>query len=198
MKQKIFYVVRGQFYRAFCKTNDPVILFKVFKNENSAKAREATFTYFQDYVDLMLLAKSRTYTNYKLAVELLQDFFNSYSLDDALNDTNSDVFNDLTLSMVTNGKLEYRSKDGTEFYKDEFVIHGIHKNSNDFDVQMEYFKNLRLEAEIYEKRKLPLDTEIVEYDISPLFGNPVKIKLLRTPIDFNEMITDLVLTNEKL
>lgn len=198
MKQKIFYVVRGQFYRAFCKTNDPVILFKVFKNENPAKAREAAFTYFQDYVDLMLLSKSRTYTNYKQAIEHLQDFFNSYSLDDALNDTNSDVFNDLTLSMVTNGKLEYLAKDGTEFYKDEFVIHGIHKDSNDFDVQMEYFKNLRLEAEIYEKRKLPLDTEIVKYDISPLFEDRVKIELLRTPIDFNEMITDLVLTNEKM
>lgn len=199
MKQKIFYVVRGEFYRSFCEKRNPVKINRLFKDDNPIFARKAAFLYFQDYIDLMLLSKGKSYTSYRQAVVDLQDFFNSYSLDDALNDHNSDIFCEISLSMVINGKLEIVTSEGIEYYKDEIEIYGMDKNSNDFSPQLRYFKNLRRERKIYEKRNLSTNAEdIVKYDISSIFEDPNKIELLQTPIDFNEMITDLVLTDEKI
>lgn len=198
MKTKIFYVVRGQFYRSILNAENPVKLDRTFKDENPILARKAAFLYFQDYLDLLLLAKGKTCTTYKQTVADLQDFFNSYSLDDMLNGRNSDVFCEISLSMVINAKVEFVSSENVVFYNDEIEIHGISKNSNDFSVQQYYFNNLRREASIYKERKIVTGTNIAKYDISPLFEDPDILEILNTPINFNDMISDFILTDKTI
>jgi len=128
----------------------------------------------------------------------LQDFFNSYKLEDILTGNNSDIFREMSISMVIDPRVELVSSQGITYYRDEIEIHGFSKNSNDFSIQREYFNNLRREAEIYKQKGIPTGTNTAKYDISPLFEDPEIVEVLHTPINFNDMISDLLIMGERV
>ncbi len=198
MKNTIFYVLRGEFYRTKLDTNNLVKIYKTFASHNPIHARFAAFQSFHDYIELLYLAKNKRYTNYKQAVTDLQDFFNSYSLDDILTGNDSDTFRGISLSLVIDPRVEFVSSERITYYNDEIEIHGFSKNSNDFSIQRQYFNNLRREAEIYKQRGIPTGVNIAKYDISPLFEDPEIIEILPSPINFNDMISDLLIMGERV
>jgi hypothetical protein len=197
MKENIFYVVRGHFYRSKCVKENPVKICQTFKNENPVLARQAAFTYYQDYIELLLLNKGLAFESHKKAVEDLQDFFNSFSLEEELSGVNPDFFVEITISMVIDSNVKIVTSEGLEYYSDEIEIHSFNKKSNDIECQRDYFENLRREAAIYIERNYEI-RRTNSYDISLVFEDPEMLVLLESPIDFNELLTDLVLTGTKI
>jgi len=51
---------------------------------------------------------------------------------------------------------------------------------------------------IFNMKGIPAGANTVKYDISPLVEDPEIVEVLHTPINFNDMISDLLIMGERV
>ena len=78
IKPEFFYQVSGRMFRTVANELNLVEVNEIFKNENPIIAREQAFNYYQDYIDVLLQSKGKSYFSHEETEKELQDFFNSY------------------------------------------------------------------------------------------------------------------------
>lgn len=61
-------------FRTVANELNPVEVNEIFKNENPIIAREQAFNFYQDYIDVLLESKGKSYISHEETEKELQDF----------------------------------------------------------------------------------------------------------------------------
>ena len=193
MAAKFFYLVSGTLFRSKADENNPIKIFEVFKDDNPIIAREKAFRFYQNYIDVFLESKGRTYVSYEESVIALQDFVNSYQrkfatigghvLDEM--EIHVDFDKGLNIFMILSDSEPLTLPSGELYFDDSYHIHYI--NNEFMDLKREVFSNLRHEYSLYEKYGYDIKTNKREFNVAGLLKNPKMLSVLETPINFNHL-----------
>jgi hypothetical protein len=185
----MFYIIRGEAYRSKGNTENPIEIYEEFKDDNPIIAREKSFRFYQNFVDVFLDSKEKSYISHEQVEIDLQDFFNSYKKEQSIwGEIDPDIGVSIQISIVHDDTIVHTFKSGMRVYEGEEVIHGIDKNN---DASKEnYFKNLIFEYSLYKKNGYEMKNFKKGYNVAGLFEDKVVEYILATPIDFNKVLND--------
>lgn len=194
MTAKFFYLVTGTIFR--CKNDETNLIqvHEVFKDDNPIAAREKAFSFYQNYIDVFLESMGEVYTTHEVAVRVLQDFVNSYKVkffkigDTIIDEFHVDFDKGLNICLVMANTKTITNPEGEKVYLETHPIHYIDNEFTDF--KMNVFNALKYEYSLYVKYGYEYKNYKIEYDISGLFEDPILRSILKTPMDFNKVLSD--------
>ena len=192
MKAKFFYLVSGSMFRYKNDETRLINVDEVFIDENPIVARENAFSYFQSYIDVFLESRGEVFTTHEMAVDMLQDFVNSYTLeyhktgDVLFKEINVDFDKGLSICLVLSDAKTITHVDGTKIYLD---THPVHYIDNEFiDQKINVFNSLLFEYSLYSKYNYDCKNYKRVFNISKLAKVVKLVSILDTPIDFNRVL----------
>ena len=131
MKAKFFYLVSESMFRYKNDETRLINVHEVFVDDDPIVARENAFGYFQSYIDVFLESRGEVFTTHEMAVEILQDFVNSYRLeyhktgDVLFKEVNADFDKGLSICLVLSDAKTITLADGPKIYLETHPIHYI-------------------------------------------------------------------------
>lgn len=179
----MLYILRGEIYREKGNIHETVKIYKEFRNDNPIEAREACFSSYQSYIDVLLQGIGEEYISHNQTVRHFKDFINSYEKPTKLGFPYNDLAMGISISFVPDDTVEYQNdnvlisgkKESVVIYKDEFTIHGI-ENEGDHDFKSTYLEHLKIELEFYKKNNFEIRNELEGL-----------AKIIKTPIDHHQL-----------
>jgi hypothetical protein len=188
MQHTLFYQVKGIFFRRMADENNPVVINKVFKDNNPIVAREKAFDYYQNYIELFLESVGKTYVSHEQTIADLQDFLNSYQPVKTVAgmEMESDFDKGAAIYLIESPET-YTTVEGETVFTNKKLIHYIDKNINIDYKQLS--DSLCWEYYIYEKQKYDCKDYIKHYqhitrDSLGHIKHYEKFLYLNTPINF--------------
>ena len=167
----MFYIVKGIAYRTKGNTDNPVEIYKEFRDENPLIAREKSFQYFQSLLDVLLEGIGKEYTTYEQAEEDLEDYLTTRKAYNKLGLPNVELGMGFSISFVYDETIEHQS-DKITIYKGEKAIHGL-EYEEDMDFIEIYLQNLLFEKKFYEEQGFEFEEKKEKF-----------YQTLPSPIDF--------------
>ena len=190
MPPKFFYYIRGTMFRSKGSENNLVEVSEVFKDDNPIVAREKAFRVYQNYIDVFLDSKGKSYVSHEETEKVLKDFVSSYRRDfvkigeQAIGDLEIDVDYDkgMNIFLVMSDSPTLTTREGELYFEDKRLIHYIGNGFMDF--KAEVFESLCFEYSLYQKYGYDMMDYKRDYNISSS-AKIVSIRsILETPINF--------------
>ena len=151
MPPKFFYYIRGTMFRSKGNENNLVEVSEVFKDDNPIVAREKAFRVYQNYIDVFLESKGKSYVSHEETEIVLKDFVNSYRREfvsvggQVIGGMEIDVDYDkgMNIFMVMSDSPTLTTREGELYFEDKRLIHYIGNGFMDF--KAEVFESLVFE-----------------------------------------------------
>ena len=192
MNEKIFYQVKGAFFRDIFKEDNLVEIDSIFRNENPIIARKQAFNHYQNYIDVFLESKGKKYQSHEQTISDIQDFVNSYNpkflkvKNRTISKLETDWDKGIGIYLVSSTSKVNVTKEGETIYEDKRLIHYLDKNPIDYICDV--FENLEYEYLIYNAEKY----DCMDFKRTYKFINSIGIEttksILETPVDFKEFL----------
>ena len=193
MPPKFFYYIRGTMFRSKGNENNLVEVSEVFKDDNPIAAREKAFRVYQNYIDVFLDSKGKSYVSHEETEKVLMDFVSSYRRNfvkiggQAIEEMEIDVDYDkgMNIFLVMAESPTLTTREGELYFEDKRLIHYIGNGFMDF--KAEVFKSLCFEYSLYQKYGYDMMDYKCDYNTS---GSPKKLtmmSILDTPVDFQKV-----------
>ena len=190
MPPKFFYYIRGTMFRSKGSENNLVEVSEVFRDDNPIVAREKAFRVYQNYIDVLLESKGKSYVSHEETESVLKDFVSSYRRDfvkiggQAIGDLEIDVDYDkgMNIFLVMADSPTLTTREGELYFEDKRLIHYIGNGFMDF--KAEVFESLSFEYSLYQKYGYDIMDYKRDYNTS---GSAKKVSIrsiLETPISF--------------
>jgi hypothetical protein len=177
-------------FRSKGSENNLVEVSEVFKDDNPIVAREKAFRVYQNYIDVFLDSKGKSYVSHEETEKVLKDFVSSYRRDfvkiseQAIGDLEIDVDYDkgMNIFLVMADSPTLTTQEGELYFEDKRLIHYIGNGFMDF--KAEVFESLCFEYSLYQKYGYDMMDYKRDYNISSS-AKIVSIRsILETPINF--------------
>ena len=177
-------------FRSKGSENKLVEVSEVFKDDNPIVAREKAFRVYQNYIDVFLDSKGKSYVSHEETEKVLKDFVSSYRRDfvkiseQAIGDLEIDVDYDkgMNIFLVMSDSPTLTTREGELYFEDKRLIHYIGNGFMDF--KAEVFESLCFEYSLYQKYGYDMMDYKRDYNISSS-AKIVSIRsILETPINF--------------
>jgi hypothetical protein len=192
MKAKFFYLVSESMFRYKNDETRLINVHEVFVDDDPIIARENAFGYFQSYIDVFLESRGEVFTTHEMAVEIIQDFVNSYRLeyhktgDVLFKEVNADFDKGLSICLVLSDAKTITLADGSKIYLETHPIHYIDNEFTDYKTNV--FSALQFEYSLYSKYNYDCKNYKKVFNISKLTKVVNFVSILNTPIDFNKVL----------
>jgi hypothetical protein len=181
-ESRIRYRVHGLLYKPGKPTTDLITVDRFFEEDEPIIAREKAFTFFQDYIEVLLQSLGKKYISYEQAINDLQPFVS----------TNEPIKNIIFFGQTADMDPDYNKGLFIQFMSSEgdyFNISFHEEISSDYceihciakEVEQHYDSlavSLQYEYRVYEKYNLTCDNE-----------NPKMGYILDTPLNYQEALT---------
>ncbi|AWG22915.1 hypothetical protein FFWV33_15965 [Flavobacterium faecale] len=184
MKDEIYYVVEGTLYRNKGDVDDLIEINETFTNDDPIIAREAAFSHYQSYIEVLLESKGKTYISHKETEKELADFVKSGIKHKLLPDMVDMDAISLSIFMKRKVPLSYTTTFGETGYQDTWQIHYL---DNKFEDWRDYtLKGLRYEYSLYEKNGYDCRNHILRCSNKNNTSGKVLKSTLKTPLFMEE------------
>jgi len=170
----MLYILSGELYRSKNKLNDPIVIYKEFRDENIFEARKNCFSSYSSQIEMLLMANNLEYISQEQAEKDLRHHLYS---DIEINRLGMDIVETgigLTVDFVYDDRIEFISKDKQVVsYKGQMTIHGI-ENEKEHQWKSLYLKNLKKEYQIYKQNNIDMQDSFIDK----------KLGIIKTPVIF--------------